>query len=90
MKFILYNNIIINMSIQSKIFDLSNELYKSLNDENEEYILVLIDVIERECLIDNEYLFTIYEIISDWKQKKDKSTIIFAEELYDYLNDFRL
>jgi hypothetical protein len=78
------------MSIKSKIFDLSYELYTSLNDENEEYMLVLIDVIERECLIDNEYLFTIYERISEWKQKKDKSVTEFAEELNDYLNDFRL
>jgi hypothetical protein len=78
------------MSIKSKIFELSYELYTSLNDENEEYMLVLIDVIERECLIDNEYLFTIYERISEWKQKKDKSVTLFAEELNDYLNDFRL
>jgi hypothetical protein len=78
------------MSIKSKIFELSYELYSSLNDENEEYMLVLIDVIERECLIDNEYLFTVYERISEWKQKKDKSVTLFAEELNDYLNDFRI
>jgi hypothetical protein len=76
------------MSIKSKISDLSNDLYKSINDEDEEYMLVLIDVIERECLVDNEYLFTVYERISEWKQIQDKSIVIFAEELYDYLTYF--
>jgi hypothetical protein len=77
------------MSIQSKISDLSYELYKSINDEDEEYMLVLIDVIERECLIDDEYLFTVYERISEWKQKKDKSVTEFAEELNDYITYYR-
>ncbi len=76
------------MSIETKISDLSCDLYKSINDDDEEYMLVLIDVIERECLVDNEYLFTVYERISEWKQKKDKTVVIFAEELYDYLNYF--
>lgn len=76
------------MSIESKILDLSLDLYKSINDEDEEYMLVLIDVIERECLVDNEYLFTVYERISEWKQKQDKKVDLFAEELHDYLTYF--
>ncbi len=76
------------MSIESKILDLSLDLYKSINDEDEDYMLVLIDVIERECLVDNEYLFTVYERISEWKQKQDKKVDLFAEELHDYLTYF--
>ncbi len=78
------------MTLQEKISELAYELYTSINNEDEEYMLVLIDVIERECLIDNEYLFTIYEKILEWKQKQDKSILIFVEELYDYLTYFRI
>lgn len=77
------------MTIQEKIFDLATELYISISNEDLSYMEVLIDVIERECLIDNEYLFSIYEIIFKWKQNQHIPMTDFAYELYEYLNDFR-
>lgn len=76
------------MDLKQKIMNLSTELYLSLNEENKEYMEILVDVVERECLIDNEYLFSIYEIIQLWKEKQDKPVEIFIEELYEYLNGF--
>jgi hypothetical protein len=76
------------MDIHKKISQLSIDLYISISEDDHEYMEVLIDVIERECLIDNEYLFSIYEIILEWRKTKNKPIDEFAYELYEYLNDF--
>lgn len=76
------------MNIKQKISDLTIELYTSLNYEDEEYMLVLIDVVEKECLLDNEYLFSIYEIILKWRINQHNSVSEFIQELYDYLCNF--
>jgi hypothetical protein len=76
------------MSLKEKISDLADELYKSINDDDLDYMEVLIEVVEKECLIDNEYLFSIYEIILEWRNTQNKPITDFVQDLCDYLTYF--